>query len=85
MVGPTVRAGNRRYEYDAKSFFAGIRAGRGIKGHGEPDIDPESAVPLPSASGGASGGEWRYDNRSFKLGLAVGFALRIPGQGRGSS
>lgn len=68
-------------ECDAKSFLAGFFAGRGIKGHGE--TDPESAVTLPAASGVTLSEEWRYDNRSFKLGLAVGIMLHIPGQGRG--
>ena len=84
MVAPaTGRPGEEPYECDAKSFLAGFFAGRGIKGRGEPDIAPESAVPLPAAQGVALSETWRYDNKSFKLGLALGIILHVPGQGMG--
>lgn len=78
MVAPaTGRPGEEPYQYDAKSLIAGIFVGRGIKGHGNPDISPVSfscSAPLPD-------GEWKYDNRSFKLGLAIGMLIHVPGQG----
>lgn len=83
MVTPAFRPGEEPYALDAKSFFGGFLAGRGIKGHGAPDIAPEERVTLPAASGVTPGETWRYDNRSFKVGLALGIILHVPGQGRG--
>lgn len=78
MVAPASgRPGEEPYAYDAKSLIAGIFAGRGIKGHGNPDLNPVSvscSAPLPET-------EWKYDNRSFKLGLAIGMTIHVPGQG----
>lgn len=78
MVAPAAgRPGEEPYAYDAKSLVAGIFAGRGIKGHGNPDISPVSfscSAPEPE-------NEWKYDNRSFKLGLAIGMLIHVPGQG----
>lgn len=80
MVAPAPRPGEPPYEYDMKSFLAGLFAGRGIKGHGNPDTD---AVSVSVSSAPAPAEEWKYDNRSFKLGIAVGFLTHVPGQGKG--
>ena len=81
MVAPATRPGEPPYEYDAKSFLAGLFAGRGIKGHGNPDTDAV-AVTL---SASVPEDEWKYDNRSFKAGLAIGMTIHVPGQGRGDA
>ncbi|MBR0282807.1 MAG: hypothetical protein IJQ81_14690 [Oscillibacter sp.] len=79
MVAPATRPGEPPYEYDAKSFLAGFFAGRGIKGHGNPDL--EAVAVALSAS--VPEDEWQYDNRSFKTGLAIGMTIHAPGQGNG--
>lgn len=79
MVAPA-RQGEEPYKYDARSFLAGFFAGRGVKGHGDPDTQSVSvtlSAPPPDE-------EWRYDNRSFKTGLAIGMTIHVPGQGRGN-
>ena len=63
------------FEVDLKSFLAGLYAGRAVKGHGDPDLTAHGV----SVSAQAPDSEnWSYCNRSFKLGLAVGFLLHIP-------
>lgn len=79
MVAPATRPDEAPYECDAKSFLAGFFTGRGVKGHGNPDTDAVSVYLSASAPGNG----WRYDNRSFKLGLAIGMTIHVPGQGKG--
>ena len=90
MVAPATRPGEPPYEYDAKSFLAGFFAGRGIKGHGTPDLESVAgalsasvAVALSASAPEDGEDEWKYDNRSFKTGLAIGMTIHVPGQGNG--